>query len=188
LISFAQAQKNVTYNVITAAPADSTVAVIVDNVTFPLSVDYGILYHGEAPAAKVGYSYAVIDTVNNNAILSEPFLRPPLGEGQSTPNAFFNRSIDKYDLVTLPQALEPLSSIHKIKSDLHIPNQIPSIHIYGNASAIDYLHKNQLEDLEVELSVTYIRFVHTTSSIHYLTSCTYVVYMKSILLIKLKYH
>jgi hypothetical protein len=118
--------------------------VIVDNVPYPLSVDYGILYHGEAPSAKIGCDYAIIDTTNSNTVSSfEPFLRPPFGEGEkSTLNEFFNRSIDKYDLVTLPQALEPLSSIHKIESDLHIPNQMPSIHIYGNTSVIDYLHQN----------------------------------------------
>ncbi|KAI8090410.1 coth protein-domain-containing protein [Thamnidium elegans] len=132
-----------------------SVAVVVDKVTYPLEATFGILYKGDAPSATTGYHYAFVD--NKEVKVSEPFTRPPLKDGLlTTLNEFFNRSISTYELNTLPQVLEPLSSIHRINSDLHIMNQIPSIHIYGNTSAIKYLKDNQLQDYKVKLNVAYI--------------------------------
>lgn len=145
----------ITYKVITETSDNTTVSVIVDNSTFPLASSHGILFQGEAPNAKVGYRYAV--TVNQN-VIEEPFARPPLNDQEtSTLNEFFNRSTNTYQVASLPRAMEPISAIHKIESDLHQDNQIPTIHIHGNKSAVDYLHGQQLEDIEVELSFTYIR-------------------------------
>ncbi|KAG2237296.1 hypothetical protein INT48_009029 [Thamnidium elegans] len=144
-----------TYNVIAEPPANMSVTVIVDKVVYPLEATFGILYKGDAPSATTGYHYAFAD--NKEVKVSEPFTRPPLKDGLlTTLNEFFNRSISTYELNTLPQVLEPLSSIHRINSDLHIMNQIPSIHIYGNTSATKYLQDNQLQDYKVNLNVAYI--------------------------------
>ncbi|GAA5798491.1 hypothetical protein HPULCUR_003895 [Helicostylum pulchrum] len=132
-----------------------SVAVVVDEVTYPLQATFGILYKGDAPSATTEYHYAFVD--NKDVKVSEPFTRPPLKDGLSTTlNEFFNRSISTYEVNTLPQVLEPLSSIHRINSNLHNMNQIPSIHIYGNTSATKYLEDNPLEDNKVELNVAYI--------------------------------
>ncbi|GAA5798492.1 hypothetical protein HPULCUR_003896 [Helicostylum pulchrum] len=145
----------ITYNVIAEPPANMSVAVVVDKVTYPLQATFGILYKGDAPSATTEYHYAFVD--NKDVKVSEPFTRPPLKDGLSTTlNEFFNRSISTYEVNTLPQVLEPLSSIHRINSNLHNMNQIPSIHIYGNTSATKYLEDNQLEDYKVELNVAYI--------------------------------
>ncbi|KAG2237294.1 hypothetical protein INT48_009027 [Thamnidium elegans] len=145
----------ITYNIIAEPPANMSVAVIVDKVVYPLEATFGILYKGDAPSATTGYHYAFVD--NKEVKVSEPFTRPPLKDGLlTTLNEFFNRSISTYELNTLPQVLEPLSSIHRINSDLHIMNQIPSIHIYGNTSATKYLQDNQLQDYKVNLNVAYI--------------------------------
>lgn len=155
LVSSAQA---ITYNVIAEPPANMNVAVVVDQVAYPLEATLGILFKGDAPPATAGYHYAFID--NKDVKVSEPFMRPPLEKGVSTTvNEFFNRSISNYDLVTLPQVKEPLSTIKRINSDLHIPYQIPSIHIYGNTSATKFLMEDQLEDNDVKLNVAYIGYV-----------------------------
>ncbi|KAI8090406.1 coth protein-domain-containing protein [Thamnidium elegans] len=132
-----------------------SVAVVVDKVAYPLEAIFGILYKGDAPSATTGYHYAFVD--NKEVKVSEPFTRPPLKDGLlTTLNEFFNRSISNYELNALPQVLEPLPSIHRINSDFHIMNQIPSIHIYGNTSATKYLEDNRLEDYKAVLNVAYI--------------------------------
>lgn len=132
-----------------------SVVVIVDKVVFPLLiVTSGIIHRGEAPSAKIGYTYAYVNTMSNAVQISEPFSRSPLKE-EKTLNEFFNRTISTYDVYSLPQVLEPLHNIHRIQSDLHIENQIPTIHLYGNTSATDYLHANQQEDIDIKLTMTY---------------------------------
>lgn len=126
---------------------------VVDNTTFPLQVNAGILYQGEAPVAKQAYHYVVLN--ENKAVnRSEEFSRSPVAT--NTPNEFFNRAQNIHQVRTLPQFLPPLSSINRIESDLHILGQIPTIHIWGNQTAVETLHKNQMQDLEVNLNVTYI--------------------------------
>ncbi|EPB83655.1 hypothetical protein HMPREF1544_09571 [Mucor circinelloides 1006PhL] len=157
LASLISAQSgNITYNVIASPPtADMSVAVIVDNNIYRLTAPTSgaLLYTGSAPAAKSEYHYAIIDSVNQvNA--SEAFTRTPV-LNESTTNEFFNRSISTHQLNYLPQVYEPVSVIDRIESGLHHLDQIPTIHIWGNQTAIDLLHKNQLEDLEFELNLTY---------------------------------
>lgn len=148
--------QNITYNVI-AAPGSSsqTVAVVVDDISWPLVASSGILYQGEAPVAKQGYHYAILEE-NKQVSSSEGFSRTPVNS--NTDNEFFNRPLNTYQVATLPQVLSPLDSINRITSDLHLHNQIPTIHIWGNETAVNSLHENQSEDIDVELNMTYIRY------------------------------
>lgn len=147
--------QNITYNVITSPSSTSqSVAVVVDNTTFPLSATNGILYSGEAPIAKGGYSYAILENSQINS--SEPFSRSPVTS--NTPNEFFNRSRNEYQVVQLPQALPELPNINRVESKLHNISQIPTIHLWGNQSEIDFLHKNQLTDIDIRLNMTYIGY------------------------------
>lgn len=134
-----------------------SVAVVVDNTTYPLAAkadEGGLLYQGEAPAAQSGYHYAILDAMQQiNA--SEAFSRPPV-MNKTTYNEFFNRSSNVYNVTSLPQVLEPISAIKRIETDLHLQDQIPTIHLWGNATAIESLNDNQLdEDLDVELNMNY---------------------------------
>lgn len=154
-------QQNITYNVIAALPANEmSVAVIVDDSIFLLSVDDstetpGILYTGEAPIAQNGYHYAILENNNQATNASESFMRAPT-QNITTFNEFFNRSTNVYETVRLPQIYPPSPSINRIQSDLHIDGQIPTMHIWGNETAVTYLHSNQLaEDVEVLLNMTY---------------------------------
>lgn len=133
------------------------VAVVVDEVVYQLKPEHGILYKGEAPFPKFGYNYVYTEKSNENtAKISESFVRLPSdNESTSTVNEFFDRPYNTYNVKSLPQALPPLDSINRIESDLHIKNQIPTIHIYGDQSSIDSLHKNQKADLEFKLNVAY---------------------------------
>ncbi|EIE79697.1 hypothetical protein RO3G_04402 [Rhizopus delemar RA 99-880] len=128
------------------------VAVVVDGTTFPLQQTLGILYQGEAPIAKTSYHYAIVDA-NHGINASESFARNPI-QADSL-NEFFNRSMNAYNVSSLPQVLPPLPSIKRIASDLHKDGQIPTIHIWGNETAITYLNTNQQEDIDVELNFTY---------------------------------
>jgi hypothetical protein len=148
-------QQNITYSIIASpASADMSVAVIVDNVAYPLSATgtNSLLYQGEAPSASNEYHYAILDSMKQ-VNTSESFTRSPIQS--NTLNEFFNRSLNTHELVTLPQVYDPLPSIHRITSDLHIQGQIPTMHIWGNETAVTELHGKQLEDLDVELNLTY---------------------------------
>ncbi|KAF1796993.1 coth protein-domain-containing protein [Mucor lusitanicus] len=132
-----------------------SVAVVVDNNMYRLAAPKAgdLLYSGSAPAAKNEYHYAILDSANQvNA--SEAFTRSPV-LNESTANEFFNRSISTHQLTYLPQIYEPVPVIDRIDSNLHHLDQIPTIHIWGNQTEVDLLHKNQLEDLEFELNLTY---------------------------------
>lgn len=149
-----------TYNVI-ASPANSgmSVVVVVDSSAYPLiaSSPNSLLYSGMAPIAQNDYHYAILDAASYRLNVSEAFSRPPIQNATTTINEFFNRSLAFHQLNSLPQVYEPVSVINRIESDLHILNQIPTIQIWGNQTEIDLLHKNQLQDLEFELNVSYYR-------------------------------
>ena len=129
--------------------------VIVDNVTYPLelSLPSTILYTGNAPIAKPGYRYTKIIKIDNSTI-SEPFLRPPIET--NTLNEFFNRTWNKKQTVSLPTVYKPLSSIHRISSNLHHEGEIPTIHIIANESEIAAMHNNYTQDIEVKASLSYV--------------------------------
>ncbi|KAI9480424.1 MAG: coth protein-domain-containing protein [Benjaminiella poitrasii] len=157
-------QRNITYSVIAAsleiAEFVSVVVIIDDTNYYPLTTlgsSNNLLYQGQAPIAQNGYRYSILlknsSTSSTNQI-SEAFTRSQTLV--STPNEFFNRSRNIHEINHLPEVYKPLSAIHRIKSDLHRLNQIPTIHIWGvNTSTIDVLHENQHEDYEVHLNVTY---------------------------------
>ena len=120
------------------------------------------MYQGEAPIAQQGYHYAILEN-DKRVNISETFDRSP--SQNHTFNEFFNRSWNTFNKsVTLGQTLPTLSSINRIKSDLHIYNQIPTINIWGNATAIDFLNNNQKEDIDVELNMTYIGYAALTNT------------------------
>ncbi|RCH77629.1 hypothetical protein CU098_001192, partial [Rhizopus stolonifer] len=138
--------------VITSQHSATDMAVVVDGVTFSLQKRHGILFQGEAPVATRNYYYKILN-INQGSIIPEPFVRSPVLE--NTANEFFNRSSNTYNVTKLPQILSPLPVIHRIESDLHLFNQIPTINLWGNATAIDYMNNNQLENISVKLNLTY---------------------------------
>ncbi|KAG2204353.1 hypothetical protein INT47_009395 [Mucor saturninus] len=146
--------KNITYSLI-AAPfsADQSLAVVIDNTTWPLYETYGIIYQGKAPIATTGYYYAILEN-DKQPNVTEAFHRTP--SQNDTVNEFFNRTSEYHQVLSLPQMLPPLPSINRIDTNLHIQGQIPTIHIWGNASAVKYLHEKPLEDISVRLNFTYI--------------------------------
>lgn len=138
-----------------AAPfsADQSLAVVIDNTTWPLYETYGIIYQGSAPIATTGYYYAILEN-DKQPNVTEAFHRAP--SQNDTVNEFFNRTSEYHEVLSLPQMLPPLPSINRIDTNLHINGQIPTIHIWGNASAVKYLHEKPLEDIDVRLNFTYI--------------------------------
>ncbi|KAG2191119.1 hypothetical protein INT46_006324 [Mucor plumbeus] len=158
--SVVAAASNVTYNVVSLQPSNQTIGVIVDNQVYPLtsvSKKSHLLHTGEAPAAASGYKYAVLDKVNtSNIVDQESFIRNPVTD-DSTLNEYYGRSWNTMNLTQLPTIMDPLPIIDRIKSDLHIDGEIPTIHFTGNQSAIDYMHANQYANVEAsDLRMTYI--------------------------------
>ncbi|KAK4511509.1 DDE_3 domain-containing protein [Mucor velutinosus] len=156
----AAAARNITYNVVSLQPDNQTIAVIVDDQLYPLtsvSKKSQLLHTGDAPAAASGYRYAVIDKANpSNVIDQESFTRQPVTDDK-TLNEYYGRSWNTMNLTQLPTIMSPLPIIDRIKSKLHIDGEIPTIHITGNQSAIDNMHKQQYADIDVKgLSMTYI--------------------------------
>jgi hypothetical protein len=130
--------------------------VLVDGQIYSLSPsdESSILHTGEAPVAKNGYSYTILDEIN--IVSKESFSRSP--SSSDTKNEYYNRSWNKWDLKKLPIVLPKLPIINRIESDLHIDGEIPTLHFFGNQDDLDKMHRNQTSsDLSVHVKMTYIR-------------------------------
>jgi hypothetical protein len=141
-------------------PSNQTVGVIVDDQLYPLtSVNEAstLLHTGEAPMASTGYRYAVLLKDNYSVIDQETFSRQPVINASETLNEYYGRSWNSMTLSKLPTIMSPLPIINRLDSDLHIDGEIPTIHLFGNQSAIDYIHGNQQSDIDITLNMTYIR-------------------------------
>ncbi|KAI9479622.1 coth protein-domain-containing protein [Zychaea mexicana] len=140
-------------------------AVVVDDKSYPLSVtpESSILHTGSAPTAQKGYYYAMISKKETDqqqqqqrdVIEHEPFVRQPADAGD-TPNEFYNRSKNAYDITSIPQVLDPLPYIHRMQSNLHRPGKIATVHIVGPQDEIDRMHRKSKDDIQVMTNVTYI--------------------------------
>lgn len=146
----------ISYNVISLLNASESMGVVVDNVTYPMSLNStngtDILYSGDAPVAKSNYRY--VRFFSNQTNITEPFDRQP--SDYDTSNEFFNRTWNTYDISRLPIIYPPLPAIHRIKTDLHTAGQIPTIHLVGNQTLLDQMHQNSTEDFSVITNVTYV--------------------------------
>ncbi|KAG2198068.1 hypothetical protein INT47_011903 [Mucor saturninus] len=151
------ASSNITYNVISLVPNNTTVGVIIDSQVYPLSTvsdDSALLHIGQAPAADT-YKYALLFKENTTIIETESFARN--GTNEDTLNEYYGRSWNSWALDKIPTILPPLPIIDRIESKLHIDGEIPTIHLTGNQTAIDYMHANQeSKDIDIYLNMTYI--------------------------------
>ncbi|KAI8382351.1 coth protein-domain-containing protein [Blakeslea trispora] len=157
LVAAGQQDGLIDYSVINAISSTHSMGVVVDNVTYPLipDEDTSVLHSGQAPIARSGYHYIKIDKTKNLTDSAESFLRKPVSE--NTVYEFFNRTWNTQEIAKLPQLYKPLDAIHRIKSDLHIDGQIPTISIEGPQDDFDVLHKNiTCEDCKVKTKLTYI--------------------------------
>lgn len=147
------------YSAISLISENQSLGVIVDNQLYPLSNINELtplLHRGEAPVSSTGYKYAILS--NHQITETENFTRPSPSDTET--NDYYGRSWNSYqNLTKLPTLLPPLPIIDRIQSDLHIENEIPTIHLYGNQSEINYIHQHQLDDkARVKLSMAYIRY------------------------------
>lgn len=158
----AKKSDNVTYHVISLVPNNQTLGVIVDNATYPLTkIDSNspLLHSGEAPLSTSGkYQYAILDKTNNNQVLhTENFTRSSINmEKTETLNEYYGRSWNTYNITPLPTVLSPLPVVNRIKSNLHVDGEIPTVHFMGDQSQIDVMHKNQTGVTTVYVNMTYI--------------------------------
>ncbi|KAI8376657.1 coth protein-domain-containing protein [Choanephora cucurbitarum] len=157
LASAGQQNELIEYSVICAIDNAHSMAVVVDNTTYPLIADEGTsaLHTGQAPIAESGYQYVKINKEKNLTKSVESFLRKSVSE--NTVNEFFNRTWNTRQVAKLPQIYKPLNAIHRIKSDLHLDGQIPTISIEGSQADFDVLHSNTTcENCKVNTNLTYI--------------------------------
>lgn len=154
----ANAQDQIKYNVISSVGSDIGMAVVVDGKPYPLSAttESSILHSGTAPVPHDAYYYAKRFKTNGTITEREPFERSP-SIVRSTPNEFYNRTKNAYKIAELPKVFDPLPSIQRIKSDLHKPGQIATIHIAADQNEIDRMHKEATQDIKVKTNMTYIR-------------------------------
>ncbi|KAI8882342.1 coth-domain-containing protein [Backusella circina FSU 941] len=155
LFAAAVSAANIVYSVISLTSGTRTMGVIVDNRIYPLSPSdkASILHTGEAPVAKKGYSYTVLE--GDNVINKEDFSRLP--SSVDTQNEFFNRSWNRWDLKKLPIILPKLPIVNRMESDLHIDGEIPTIHFVGDQEALDSMHRNPINNvLSVSVKMSYI--------------------------------
>lgn len=151
--------KHIEYNVISLVHCDQRLGVVVDNQLYTLSArdESPLLHTGTAPMANTGYRYVVLDNDNDIITQQENFTRTPVTDKKSTLYEHYNRTWNTMELDSLPDILDTLPIIHRIKEDAHFDGQIPTIHLMGNQSVIDYIHMNPKERVKVEMNLTYIR-------------------------------
>lgn len=152
-----------TYNVISLVSDNQTLGVIVDDEIYPLTStnDASTLLHkGKAPIASTSYKYAILDKDNTTSIIEqESFSRDPITNSSKTLNEYYGRSWNTKTLDQIPTIMDSLPIINRIDSDLHIDGEIPTIHITGNQTAIDYIHANAESDIDITgLNLAYIRY------------------------------
>ncbi|KAG0175357.1 hypothetical protein DFQ28_000969 [Apophysomyces sp. BC1034] len=139
---------------IAVAEQQQSMAVIVDNMIFPLysSSDCPIMFVGMAPIAKDGYSYAKFNAgkIKEN----EPFLRAPASD--DTPHEFYNRTWNSVTVAKFPSVLPPLPVIDRIQSDLHVDGQIPTLYFAANQNDVDTMHNDSSSDISVLTNMTYL--------------------------------
>ncbi|KAI8368865.1 coth protein-domain-containing protein [Choanephora cucurbitarum] len=155
LVAASQQNTLIDYSVIGTIDSTHAMAVVVDNITYPLATDKNTstLHTGQAPIAESGYRYIKINKNLTGSI--ESFLRKPVS--QNTAYEFFNRTWNTKQVAKLPQLYKPLDAIHRIQSDLHKDGQIPTISIEGSQADFDILHHDiACVDCEVNTNVTYI--------------------------------
>lgn len=148
---------NVTYSVVSLVPSNTSLGVVIDNQVYPLTTisdDSSLIHSGEAPAST-SYQYALLLKGDNSIIETENFSRK--GSKENTLNEYYGRSWNSRNIDKIPTILPPLPIINRIKSDLHITGEIPTIHFIGNQTEIDNMHANQRTDIDVHLKMTYIR-------------------------------
>ncbi|KAG0175356.1 hypothetical protein DFQ28_000970 [Apophysomyces sp. BC1034] len=146
--------RNITYSVIITVESQQSVGVLVDNTLFPLSPssDCPILFTGDAPESNEGYKYAKLN--NGQVEEEEQFVRAPIHE--NTPNEFYNRTWNSTNVAKLPSVLPPLPIIDRIESNLHVDNQIPTIHFSANQDELDWMHTDVVNTVKVHADMTYI--------------------------------
>lgn len=174
-IASVAASSNMTYKVVSLVSDNQTIGVIVDDEIYPLTnVDdaSALLHKGKAPIASTAYKYAILDKDNTtNIIEQESFSRDPITNSSKTLNEYYGRSWNSKTLDQLPTIIDALPIINRIDSDLHIDGEIPTIHITGNQTAIDYIHANAQSDIDVTgLTLAYIRsvsFIKVSIRLHY---------------------
>lgn len=158
---------NITYSVIISDIQNSNVGVLIDDYSIPFllgaSADTPYIFTGAAPAANKGYSYVKL---NSSSIYeTEPFLRRPIIINSL--NEFYGRtSYAPRSFPALPQLFSPLSSIHRIDTDIHQDGYIPTFFFYGNETGVNQMHSNPFLKTKVELNLTYIGYV-VAIVIHY---------------------
>ncbi|KAK4516697.1 tRNA-specific adenosine deaminase subunit tad3 [Mucor velutinosus] len=155
------ASSTITYNVISLISDNQTLGVIVDDEIYPLtSTDDAstLLHKGKAPVASTSYKYAILNKDNTtNIIDQESFSRDPITNSSKTLNEYYGRFWNSKSLDQVPTIMDPLPIINRIDSDLHIDGEIPTIHITGNQTAIDYIHANAESDIDITgLKLAYI--------------------------------
>ncbi|KAG2193330.1 hypothetical protein INT47_012477, partial [Mucor saturninus] len=149
---------SIQYSVISLISKNQNIGVIVDDHVYPLSNNNEatpLLHRGQAPISSTGYKYAIISS--HQVLDIENFTRPCPSENIQT-NDYYGRSWNSYhNLTRLPTLLPPLDIMDRIQSDLHIENEIPTIHLYGNQTRIDYMHHHQDDKtVRVKLNMAYI--------------------------------
>ncbi|GAN00807.1 hypothetical protein MAM1_0002c00231 [Mucor ambiguus] len=155
------ASSKMTYKVISLVSDNQTLGVIVDEEIYPLtSTDDAstLLHKGKAPIASTSYKYAILDKDNTTSVIDqESFSRDPITNSSKTLNEYYGRSWNSKTLDQVPTIMDPLPIISRIDSDLHIDGEIPTIHITGNQTAIDYIHTNAESDIDISgLTLAYI--------------------------------
>ncbi|MBM6383957.1 MAG: hypothetical protein JSY10_08170 [Paenibacillus sp.] len=134
-VAAAASNKNITYNVISLVPNNQTLGVIVDDSFYPLTSTSDVstlLRYDEAPTSTSEYKYVFAQSDNNQIIETEKFSRT-INENETKLNKCYGRAWNSYDKIKkLPTILPPLPIINRIESDLHIENEISTIHLLGN--------------------------------------------------------
>ncbi|KAL0142502.1 coth protein-domain-containing protein [Mucor lusitanicus] len=155
LTSIAVAQStNTTYNVVAPVISGQSVGVIVGNQTYPLNRSGAcpLIFTGSAPS---GQQYQYVKLNNESGVIEKEAFSRSAVSGNVTLNEFYNRTWTTMDVPTLPQVLEPIESLNRNDSGLHVEGQIPTIYLSARNYKLKALEDLSRSDL-VSMDMVYI--------------------------------
>ncbi|CAO3626633.1 unnamed protein product [Cunninghamella blakesleeana] len=157
----------------TETPANIGVALVDINRFYPLDVSgqSNIIYTTTVPNdafqgnQTLRYKYVKFEPDTQKILDAEPFIRTfslssePSTTTLTTLNEFYGREQPFHETKTFPSIVDNNSfyqGFHRAPNQLHKNNEIITIHLTGEDDAFANIHENYLDDLKINVDMTYI--------------------------------
>lgn len=147
------------YSVIINSP-ETDAGVVIDNELYLLtpSKKSEIVLQTKAPGGR-RYFYAKLKKNTTEIVDQEPFLRNPVTQ-RWTFNEFYGRNWNAKQVVNFQPVSEIANNFNREDDfDLHPVGEIATIHVIAPQADITKMHDRFLDDLDIRVDITHIRYI-----------------------------